>query len=204
MSDLLLVRHGETEMGRERRCCGHSDVPLTPEGVMQAQRLKERLESEKIDLVYSSDLQRCVTTARTIAAPHGLEVVSYPQLREIDFGGFEGLNFAEISRLYPEEARQWIQQPTTAMRLPRGESFQELAARVGQFCQHLREHAPDTRILVVGHSGPLRLILCLALGLGLETWWHLHLQNASLSVVECYPQKPALSLLNDLCHLEGL
>ena len=104
MSRLLLVRHGITEANSSRRFAGYSDVELSAEGYRQVERLRDRLLDKKIDAVYSSDLKRAMATAEIISSEHNLDIVTCPELREMNYGDAEGLTFDEISRLYPEAA----------------------------------------------------------------------------------------------------
>ncbi len=201
MSRLFLVRHGSTELNSARRFQGHSDVELSATGHKQVERLRDRLAAEKIDLIYSSDLKRALVTAEIISSGHDLEVVTCSELREINYGSVEGLTFEEISIRYPEVAGQctdWSVQ----LKFPGGEGFGELRERVSEFLDRLKQHTPEQTILIASHGGPLRLLVCQLLGIGLECWWQIRFDNASLSVVETYPRGAILSLLNDTSHLE--
>jgi broad specificity phosphatase PhoE len=90
---VYLVRHGETEWNATRKVQGHSDVSLSEKGREQARLLSKRLASEKFDCFYSSDLDRAVETARILAAPHNLDVNVTSDLRELNFGTWEGMHF---------------------------------------------------------------------------------------------------------------
>lgn len=200
MSRLLLVRHGDTELNSAERYWGITDVPLSAAGLRQAERLGERLAVERIAAVYSSDLRRAVSTARTIASRHKLEVLTCPELREVNFGELEGLTFAQISQRYPEVARLW-QQQSPKLRYPGGESLDELNRRVNSFVGRLRKHCDGETILIVAHSGVLRTLLCQLLGVELQHRWQIRLDFTSLTVIETFPQGAILNLLNDVCHL---
>ncbi len=89
--EILLVRHGETDWNRARRMQGHIDIPLNTEGLRQARALGAALASEKLDAIYSSDLQRARVTAQAVADVHQMTVVIDEQLRERCYGVFEGL-----------------------------------------------------------------------------------------------------------------
>src|SRR5438477_1126143 len=93
---IYLVRHGETVWNRDGRMQGHTDVSLSPVGEEQARRLADRLASEQIEAVWSSDLCRASATADILAAPHGLTVRISPLLRESMLGLWEGKTEAEI------------------------------------------------------------------------------------------------------------
>jgi uncharacterized phosphatase len=147
---ILLVRHGETDWNVERRVQGHTDRPLNDRGREQAHSLAERLASERLDAVYSSDLQRALDTARPTAAAHGLDVVPLPALREKDFGTWEGLSDTEIRTRFPQSASgPWGDAETT----------EDVAARVLDALRDVAERHPGGRVLVVTHGGPLRAVL---------------------------------------------
>jgi len=169
-------------------------------GMTQAEKLRERLASEPIREIYSSDLKRALHTAEVIASSHQVDVIPRPELREIDFGQFEGMTFAEIQSLYPEAAKLWTGS-NPELRFPGGESLNTLATRVASFLTKLAGTETSDTVLVVGHGGPLRIIVCRLLGLDLSHWWQIQLDPASLTVVETYPEGAVLCLLNDVCHL---
>ena len=200
MSRLLLVRHGNTALNSAQIFVGHTDVELNAAGCRQTERLRDRLAAEKIDVIYSSDLRRALVTAETIASKHQLDVITCPELREINYGNLDGLTFEEISRLYPEVAElcaDWSLQ----LRFPDGESVGELNKRVSKFLDRLKQHTPEQTILIVAHGGPLRLLLCYLLGIDLGHCRQFQLNVASLSIVETYPEIAVISLLNDTSHL---
>ncbi len=128
MSRLLLVRHGETELNSALRYWGRTDVALSDTGLIQAERLRERLNLEKIGFIYSNSLKRALVTAQVITLKHNLEVIACPELREIDFGRLEGLTFDEINRLYPLVARMWMER-SPGLVYPGSESLAELDKR---------------------------------------------------------------------------
>ena len=195
---LVLVRHGETDWNKDRRYQGHTDLELNNMGVWQAERLRERLAKYKIDGVYSSDLRRALATAQVIASNRELKVIPCKSLREIDFGEFEGMTFDEIQSRYPD----WV--PTNFdFTTHQGESLDQLASRVGTFISSLAEGYSDEKtVLVVSHSGTLRIMLCLLIGISTEHWWQIRLDSASITITEGNAGEAVLRLLNDTCHLE--
>jgi alpha-ribazole phosphatase len=199
LSKILLVRHGITKMRTSDRFWGKTDVPLSTAGIKQAGQLRNRLAREKIDAIYSSTLRRARSTAEIIASGHEAEVTACPELDECNFGYIEGLSYEEIKRGYPalaEELNHW-----KAVAFPGGESLAQLNARVKTFLKKLKKHQSKETVLIVAHGGPLRLIVCNLLGLGLKFWLKIRIDLASLSIVETYPQATILSLLNDVSHL---
>lgn len=201
MSKLLLVRHGDTALNSAERHWGQTDIELSAAGLRQAERLRNRLATERIDTIYSSDLSRALVTAQIMASRHQLEVTTCAELREVNFGKLEGLTFAEVSQLYPEMAKLWSSWSLT-LEFPDGESVDELNTRVRKFRDRLGKHTWEETILIVAHSAPLRLLICHLLEIELQHWRQIRLDLASLSIVETYPQGAILSLLNDVSHLE--
>jgi broad specificity phosphatase PhoE len=200
LAKLLLVRHGETTQNSSQRYWGKTDVGLGVQGVYQAERLRGRLASEKIDFAYSSQLMRTVTTAEIVVSKHDIKVIQCPQLNEIDFGDMEGLNFGEINDKYPEITRMWKEREPD-LTYPNGESLYQMDNRVGEFRELLNQHLENETVLIVAHSGILRTLICQLLGLDMVHRWNLRLDLASLSIVETYPETAILSLFNDTAHL---
>jgi len=202
LSKLLLVRHGNTKLNNPRRFWGKTDIALSDEGIRQAEKLRDRLATQRIEAIYSSKLSRARITAEIIAAKHRLDIATRAELNELNFGWIEGLTFEEISRLHPELAEElsnWNTRPS----FPGGESLDELNSRVQKFLNRLKKHKPEEAIIIVSHFGTLRLIICNLLGIGLEHWQQMQLDFASLSIVETYSQGATLSLLNDVSHLKS-
>ena len=186
MSKLLLVRHGNTKLNSAGRYWGRTDVELSADGKRQAERLRDRLATQKIDAIYTSNLQRASVTAKIIASSHQVDIVTCPELREIDFGKIEGLTFKEVSQLYPEVAEAWSKRSLT-LKYPAGESVTELNNRVRKFLEKLEKHAPEETILIVAHSAPLRLLICHLLGIRIQHWRQIRLDLASLSILDIPP-----------------
>ena len=200
MARLFLVRHGENEQGGSGRYWGHTDVPLSPAGFKQAEALRDRLGKEEIHGIYSSDLQRALSTAEVVASAHSVEVVPCSALREINFGEWEGMTFEEIEKRFPKAACHWTGREVERG-FPGGERLRDLTRRTGDFLGQLRKHPPEQTVLVVAHSGPLRVMLCRLLRVSPKRYWQIRLDLASLTILETYLEGAILSLLNDTCHL---
>jgi len=169
-------------------------------GYEQVEKLRDRLASEKIDAVYSSDLKRAVATAEVICSGYQVDIVACPELREMNYGDAEGLTFQEINSRYPEMAKSIINF-NLQLEFPGGESFEGFIERTIKFLDRLKKHEPSETILVVAHSGPLRVLVCALLGIDQNHWGQFRLDNASLSIVDTYPRGAIISLLNDTSHL---
>ncbi|MEY2900615.1 MAG: hypothetical protein RL247_781, partial [Actinomycetota bacterium] len=125
---LHIVRHGETIWHAENRYAGHTDVPLTEEGLKQAQLLVNWAEQATLDVVATSDLSRAVNTARPLADAIGVELQQFVQLREVDFGECDGLTEAEMRSQFPIARQQFEKFPATSP-LPGGERGIDAIAR---------------------------------------------------------------------------
>jgi len=144
MTELLLVRHAETEWNREGRWQGHADPPLNEAGRAQAQALAEVLTGEEVDAIYTSDLRRAAETAEILAGALGRPVTPDPGLREIDVGSWSGLTRAEVAERYPG----WETHD--------GESREELEARVVAAVRRIAQRHPNGRVVIVTHGGSIR------------------------------------------------
>lgn len=153
MTELLLVRHGETDWNRDRRFQGHADPPLNDAGREQADALAAELAGERIELVYTSDLARARETAEIVAARLSADVVAMGDLREIDVGDWQGLTWPEIEERYPEGARAWHEH---GQGWKGGETYDELGKRVVAALRRIAADHPEKRVLVVGHGGTIR------------------------------------------------
>ncbi len=150
MTEILFVRHGETDWNVERRVQGHSDRPLNDTGTAQALALAEELQHEQLDAIYASDLARALETARAVADRHGMKVEVLPALREKNFGTWEGLLDTEIRERFPEaDGGPWGDAETTP----------EVSERVLTALHEIAARHPGGRVLVVSHGGPLRATL---------------------------------------------
>jgi 2,3-bisphosphoglycerate-dependent phosphoglycerate mutase len=151
MTEILLIRHGETAWNLQARMQGQQDSPLTPLGLQQARRVARRLRAVAHAALYTSDLGRAHQTARCIADETKREIVSEPGLRERSFGIFEGLTNAEIEvrhpDLYPLFAKR---DPHFAM--PGGESAAQFHARCLGTLQSIAERHVGETVVVVTHG----------------------------------------------------
>jgi len=201
MAKLLIVRHGQTEYNHTQKFVGHTDVDMSPEGYRQITLLSKRLEKNKIDVVCSSNLRRAVSTAQIITTGRALAITHCPELREINYGDAEGLTYDEITRDFPLVGKAMVEQ-SCLISFPHGECFDDLEVRIHRFIKDLDRYTPEQTVLITGHSGPLTLMICFLLGAPKESWWHLHMDNAGLSIVNTYGEGAILNLFNDISHLE--
>lgn len=199
----LLLRHGQTELSRERRYSGRGNPALTELGQRQAEAAAQYLAGRGgVDAVVSSPLQRAYDTATAAAKALGLDVTVVDDLIETDFGGWEGLTFAEAAARDPELHSRWLSD--TSVEPPDGESFDSVAQRVRRARNRvIAEHGAAT-VLVVSHVTPIKSILRLALDAGPGLLYRLHLDLASLSIAEFYPDGVAsVRLVNQTEYLRS-
>ena len=161
MTQLLLIRHGETDWNSAGRWQGHSDTPLNEEGRRQASALAELLDGA--DVVYSSDLARAKETAEILAARLTLPVRLDARLRERSFGSWEGLTSVEIEERFPDDHRRW--QAGEGFGATDAEPFEVFAARIRGFLEDVLGRHDGETVLVVAHGGSIRVIHALARGL---------------------------------------
>lgn len=200
-TQLLLLRHGQTELSAQRRYSGRGNPALTDLGVRQAEAAAQYLGRKGgIAAVVSSPLRRAYDTAAAVAGELGLDVTVDDDLIETDFGAWEGLTFSEAAQRDSALHLRWL--GDTSVPPPDGESFDAVAARV-RVAQHriIAEHAGRT-VLVVSHVTPIKTLLRLALDAGPAILYRLHLDLASLSIAEFYPDGAAsVRLVNQTSYL---
>jgi ribonuclease H / adenosylcobalamin/alpha-ribazole phosphatase len=197
----VLLRHGDTRLSPEHRFSGLRDLPLSANGTRQAKAAASRLAAgPRIDAVVSSPLQRAAATAAIAASELGLTAVTDDDLRETDFGEWEGFTLAEIQQRWPAAVAAWRHNPQQAP--PGGESFADTAHRVHRACDRLlRDHGGQT-VLVVSHITPIKILLCRALSVPLGTLYRLYLGSACINEIQWHGREfAAVRRVNDTSHL---
>ncbi|MGP4110559.1 bifunctional RNase H/acid phosphatase [Streptomyces sp. 4N509B] len=192
----LLLRHGETALTPFKRFSGSggSDPELSPTGREQADAVARRLAGPggpRIDAIVSSPLLRCRQTAEASAARLGLEIRYDEGWREVDFGAWEGLSFAEVRDRHPRDLDAWLASPD-AQPSGGGESFTELTRRVAVARDKAIARHPGRTLLVVTHVSPVKTLLRLALDAPAVSMFRMELSPASLCEVAYYPDGNAM------------
>ncbi len=228
MLTLVLTRHGLTDRSEPEQHLGQRiDISLNDAGRTQAERLARRLSAVRFDRVITSPLFRARETAEILA--HGTPIEADPRLREMDYGAWEGRTYAEIDETDGDYRREWVLAPDR-LACPGGESGNDVAARARAFLEdlideHGRWHAratfraatsgarasaspPERPVLVVGHSSTNRILLCVALGVGLRDYRRRFVQGqANLTVIRYEPGDPVedakILVMNDVGHLRA-
>jgi probable phosphoglycerate mutase len=198
---LILVRHGSTELSG-LRYSGRVDPELTENGQSQARALAARLASLKADepAVVSSPLSRAVATAAPIAEALGTTVETDDGLLELDFGQWEGRTFEEVKKGWRAERKAF--RDDTSAPAPGGESVDQVNRRVRRARDRIIAAHPGGTVIVVSHVTPIKVLLCAALAAPTSSVFRMHLDTASVSTVDWYPDRvPLVRLLNDTSHL---
>lgn len=198
---LLMLRHGQTEHSAQRRYSGRGDLPLTELGERQAAAAAARLSTmDGVAVVLSSPMLRARQTAQPVADALGVPLSVHDGLIETDFGAWEGLTFTEARERDPDLHTRWI--TDTSVAAPDGESMDAVHRRVRRALDQLIAEHGGATLAVVTHVTPIKALLRMALDAGPSLLHRLHLDLASLSVAEFYPDGPAsVRLVNDTSHL---
>ncbi|BBZ70120.1 bifunctional RNase H/acid phosphatase [Mycobacterium paraseoulense] len=198
---LLLLRHGQTELSAQRRYSGRGNPALTEVGRRQADAAARYLAQRGgISAVFASPLQRAYDTAARAAKSLGLDVTVDDDLIETDFGAWEGLTFGEAAERDPELHGRWLRDTGTTP--PGGESFDDVLDRVVRARERIIAAHQGTTVLVVSHVTPIKMLLRLALEAGPGILYRLHLDLASLSIAEFYPDgASSVRLVNQTGYL---
>ncbi|GAA1261830.1 bifunctional RNase H/acid phosphatase [Kitasatospora nipponensis] len=200
----VLLRHGETALTPQKRFSGStgSDPELSEKGRWQADRAAEALAARgTVQAVVSSPMLRTRQTAEAVALRLGLDVRVEEGLRELDFGAWEGLTFAEAQERHPEDLTAWLAS-TKAKPTGSSESFASLTQRVGVARDKVLARYAGKTVLVVSHVSPIKTLVRLALGAPPDSVYRMELAAASFCAVQYYSDGNAsVRLLNDTSHL---
>jgi len=195
---LFLARHALTGSHTDGRLLGATDPPLSDIGERQAAALGGTLRRRNPERCLCSPLQRASRTAELAGLPTEIE----PDLREVDFGQWEGMTFAEIAAADPEGAERWATFDLD-FAFPGGDRLDDFLSRVSDLAGRLAAD-PAQRIAVVTHGGVIRAMICHLLGLDRKSYVLFDVRPASLTTIDLFGGKGVLSGLGDVCHLEGL
>ena len=206
-TQILFIRHGETEWNRVKRIQGFIDIPLATSGLEQAERLAHRLADEaqqgaRLDAIYSSDLQRAQQTAQPIAHVLGLPLQLREGLRERSYGAFQGYDRDEIAERYPDEYERW-QSRDAGFAPPEGESMRTFYHRVMDAIVPIVAAHPGGRVACVAHGGVLDCVYRFARDLSLEVPRDYALLNTSVNVVDFEGGEATVKSWADVSHLDA-
>lgn len=200
MSQILLVRHGETNWNKEQRLQGHLDIGLNEQGIIQAQLLGKVLAREKIDVAYASDLSRALDTANTITAHHQIPTLVDTQLRERCYGEIQGMTFQEIEQKLPDNHRAWTSRNPDFQPLG-GESMRQFYQRVTTCFEKIALNHPNQVILIVAHGGVLDCMYRVACQIDIAEKRKVELLNTSLNRLRFSQNRFEVESWGDVSHL---
>ncbi|RYX94227.1 MAG: histidine phosphatase family protein [Comamonadaceae bacterium] len=204
MTDLILIRHGETDWNRELRFQGQVDVPLNAVGHEQARRIAQRLAAERIDHLYASDLLRTQQTAQPLSQQLTIEGIPETGLREQNFGLVDGMRVDDIKLQHPDAWDRWTQFNADWAFGGGAESTRVFHGRVMEAVRRLVASHPGQTLAVVTHGGVLDMIFRTARALDLHGPRQSEIPNAGLNRVRFNGDAIDIVGWADVSHLADL
>ena len=202
-TNLLLVRHGQTPWNVLGKIQGCTNIDLEDEGRRQAQLLCQRLGGD-FSAIYSSPLNRALETAHILAAPTNLKVQPTEDLREINFGLWEGLTFKEVAAKYPDAFAFWQKDELTAPLCGGDGSIKNCAQRAKDCLLGLVKQHPGETIVAVSHGGLIKSALIGLFDLKMTMYHQMAFGNTCVTKIRFNDDlKPVLMCLNDTSHLQN-
>ncbi len=203
MTTIYLIRHCEAEGNLYRRAQGHWNGKVTARGLAQLDKLAERFADVRLDAVYSSDLDRAVTTARAVAAPQGLEVRTTQELREICMGVWEGQPWGQLQRDWPEQMQLFNHAPEE-WAVPGAESFDHCQRRMTDTIKRLAAENDGRVIAIASHGMAIKIFLMGVIGMAPGDPDNIgHGDNTSVSLLKYDDGALTAEYCNDNSHLDG-
>jgi alpha-ribazole phosphatase len=202
MTEILLIRHGETEWNVQEVFRGRIDVELNETGIRQAELLAQYLSRVKIDAIYSSPLQRALKTAEIIARYHKLKVEIAPGLMDFDFGKWQGLPHQEVKRRYKKLYAEWLKNPHL-VQMPDGESLNDVRERaLGVVKKAVARH--EGTVVLVSHRVVNKVLICALLGLDNSHFWNIRQDVCGTTTFIYENERFILTKHNDTSYLRPL
>ena len=190
---LYLARHGEVVNHGVYN--GQNDVDITAKAVEQMERLRELLKDKNLKGAYCSDLVRTRKGAEIIGRPHGLFPEAFPEFREVNFGRWQGLSYAQVMERYPTDIPQWLSD-VESFRIPEGESMVDVRRRAIPKLQELIDRHRGEEILLVCHGAMNRVILAEALQLPMAHLLRIEQNYGCLNIIDYTPTWTVVKLVN--------
>jgi len=199
---MYIVRHGATDWNQSGRIQGHIDIPLNETGRVQARLVSLRLATFKATALFSSDLLRAYETAQIIGQATGLRVLQKPELREINFGVWQGLSSLQIRERDPEVYAARRANPYDVA--PAGaETWRHFYARAVQAVLEILAVIEAERLIVVTHGGVCTALGLRALGFDCTGKRTFDSQNCGIHTIAVQGDTWRAVALNDITHLNA-
>jgi len=200
MTEIVLIRHGETEWNVADIFRGRTDIELNETGLRQAKLLAEYLGNVKIDAIYSSPLKRASKTAEIIASYHKLDIDIDPGLTDFNFGKWQGLSHQEVKDKYKELYTGWINHPDR-VKMPAGESLDDVRKRTMGVVTTVIARYRGT-VVLVSHRVVNKVLICALLGLDNSHFWNIKLDTCGITTFTYENERFILTKHNDTSYLK--
>jgi broad specificity phosphatase PhoE len=202
MTEIKLVRHGETEWNVGEVFRGRIDIELNKTGIRQAELLGEFLSDVKIDAIYSSPLKRALKTADIIARYHNLDVKISHGLIDFNYGQWQGLSLKEVKAKYKEFYLEWTSHPDQVI-ISGGESLQDIRQRVTDLISQVIIEYSGT-VVLVAHRVVNKILICALLGLDNSHLWNIRQDTCGITTFVHENGRFILTSHNDTSFLKPL
>ncbi|MBW4650324.1 MAG: histidine phosphatase family protein [Kastovskya adunca ATA6-11-RM4] len=199
---LFFLRHGQTTCSRENVYCGSIDPELTPEGIEMAQAFAATYQAMPWAAIFCSPMKRTIATAKPLCEAVGLQPEQREELKEINYGKWEGKSVETVSHDYHDDYIRWLADP--AWYPPtEGELAVAIASRALQVIEEIKQSYSTGNVLIVSHKATIRITLCSLLGIDVGRFrYRLGCPVGSVSVVEFGAHGPLLHALAERIHLD--
>jgi len=194
MTQLFLVRHGNTDWADKKLAGWTPGVHLNETGAKQAEALVERLAPIRFDAIYSSPLERTRETAAPLARARGLKVIKLFDIGEVRYGDWQGKSLSQLSK-----KKEWatVQLAPSMMRFPNGESIREMQSRAVAGIERIAAAHPKGTVALFSHADVIKAIVAHLIGMPLDTFQRLSIAPASVTVMVLGRFGARLLRLND-------
>lgn len=179
---IYLLRHGETNENKNKYYYGKMDVSLNEKGIEQGKRAHIALKNIDFNTVFISERKRTRETADLVLGSKDVKIIMDNRINEMDFGEFEGKNYEDIKKQYPEEYKVW-EENWKEFTPPYGESYMQFYHRIKCFMDDILK-LPDEDILIVTHGGVIRTIYSYILGGNMDFFWKFSSKNGDISIIK--------------------
>ena len=202
MTELILVRHGETVWNVEKIYRGRADVDLDEVGIKQAELLGKYLSNWELEAIYSSPLKRALATANIIARYHNIGVYIADGLIDFDYGEWQSLPEQEVRRSYPALLDKWHNNPHE-VRMPGGESLADVRERAAGIVDDVLSKYEGS-VVLAAHRVVNKVLICSLLGLDNSYFWNIKQDVSGITIFNYVDGRFVLTKHNDTSHLKEL
>ena len=192
---LLLVRHAEVESDYQKKFGGKIDMNLSPRGQEQAQVLAKHLHAKKMDAIYASPMKRVQQTLAPFLNNGTPSQTILQDLREVDFGGWTGMNWQQVSEKFNLLTHEWLEHIERGM-APNGENGRQFRARIEPCLREIIKKHTGQTVGIFCHGGVIRMILAILLEIPLPRTNMFEIEYASVTQMALYPSHAEIELLN--------